>query len=210
MAEQGEQSGFRRSACVPAQAGRRLWRRWHTIMSKPHIHYEAAFEDYLRQRRVPFVMVDEARRVMFAGERIKSFDFLVYPGGGQQWIIDIKGRRFPYPSRRGAGRYWENWVLQADLDSLAEWQDVFGPEFEARFVFTYLLEGPPDRWPVAVPYSFRGESYAFLFVRLSDYVRHCRRRSPRWQTVCVPRAAFREIAWPIELAQVAADEPARA
>ena len=31
-------------------------------MTKRHIHYEAAFEDFIRSRRVPYVAVDEARR----------------------------------------------------------------------------------------------------------------------------------------------------
>ena len=68
---------------------------------KKHIHYEAAFEDFLRSRGVPYVPVQEARRAIFAGERIKSFDFIVYPGGQRHWIVDVKGRRFPYITERG-------------------------------------------------------------------------------------------------------------
>ncbi|MHC4674764.1 MAG: HYExAFE family protein, partial [Planctomycetota bacterium] len=64
-------------------------------MTRRHIHYEAAFEDYLRSRGVPYVPVDEARRAIFSGAKIKSFDFLVYPGNEHHWIVDIKGRKFP-------------------------------------------------------------------------------------------------------------------
>ena len=46
-----------------------------------HIHYEAAFEDYLRSRGWPYLPVDEHRKAIFSGARIKSFDFLVYPPG---------------------------------------------------------------------------------------------------------------------------------
>lgn len=164
------------------------------------IHYEAAFEEFLRDRAVPYVPVDEARRVILAGARIKSFDLLVYPGQPPHWIVDIKGRRFPYVNEFGAKRYWENWVVQDDLDSLAEWETVFGDGFSAHFVFAYLLEGPPDRWPPPPPYRFRNEYYAFLAVPMSRYRAHCRRRSPKWNTVSVPTEVFREMVQPVRLA----------
>ncbi|MHC4442271.1 MAG: HYExAFE family protein [Planctomycetota bacterium] len=168
-------------------------------MTRRHIHYEAAFEDYLRSRGVPYVPVDEARRAIFSGAKIKSFDFLVYPGNEHHWIVDIKGRKFPYITDKGTKRYWENWVEQDDLDSLVEWQGVFGEEFEARFVFAYLLDGPPDRWPSVRPHSYRGEYYAFLAVPLADYLQHARQRSPSWQTVTVSAKTFRQIAHPVDI-----------
>jgi len=168
-------------------------------MSHGQIPYEAAFEHYLRSRGVPYVSVGEAPRMIFAGAKIKSFDFLVYPSDDRHWIVDLKGRRFPYVSGRGAKRYWENWITQGDLDGLAEWETLFGEEFGARLVFAYLLAGPPDRWPAVRPHRFRGEDYAFLAVALADYRRYCRRRSPKWQTVAVPKEAFRQIARPMEL-----------
>lgn len=166
---------------------------------RKHIHYEAAFEDYLRSRGVPYVPVEEARRAIFAGERIKSFDFIVYPGGGPNWIVDVKGRRFPYIAEDGGKRYWENWVAQEDLDSLGEWQSVFGQDFEARLVFVYWLEGPPNRWPTPRPHAFRGDDYAFLSVRLADYREHARRRSASWETVSMSAERFRSICQPVEL-----------
>ncbi len=168
-------------------------------MTRRHIHYEAAFEDYLRSRGVPYVAVDESRRAIFAGERIKSFDFLVYPAGEQHWIVDVKGRQFPYINEKGAKRYWENWVTRDDLDGLHEWQEVFGRDFDARLVFAYLLDGPPDRWPSVRPHVYMGEEYAFLVARADDYREHCRRRSASWDTVSVSTAAFRRIARPVDL-----------
>ena len=167
-------------------------------MTRRHIHYEAAFEDYLRSRGVPYVPVDETRRTIFAGARVKSFDFLVYVPGQRHWIVDVKGRKFPYTDRKGRRRYWENWVLQADLESLGEWQRVFGDEFEALFMFAYLLEGPPDRWPPVRPHSFRGGYYAFLAVTLADYQQHGRGRSAKWKTVAVPGGVLRQIARPVD------------
>jgi hypothetical protein len=162
-----------------------------------HIHYEAAFEDYLRSRGIPYVPVDETRKAIFSGARIKSFDFLIYPPGDKPWIVDVKGRKFPYITETKAKRYWENWVTDEDLESLTEWSAVFKEEFEARFVFAYLLSGPPDRWPSVPPHGYLDDSYAFISVNLPDYAKHCRRRSGRWNTVSVPLARFREILGPI-------------
>ncbi len=64
-------------------------------MARRHIHYEAAFEDYLRSRGLPYVAVDETRKAIFAGTRVKSFDFLVYHDRGSNRLVDVKGRKFP-------------------------------------------------------------------------------------------------------------------
>lgn len=167
-------------------------------MTRRNVHYEMAFEDYLRGRGVPYVPVDETRRVIIAGAKLKSFDLLVYTGGERNWIVDIKGRQFPYIQDDGSRRYWENWVTREDIDGLREWEGVFGVGFEACFVFAYVLDGPPDRWPPTRPHAFRDEYYAFLSVRLEDYARHCRRRSESWDTVSVSARTFREIARPVD------------
>ena len=44
-------------------------------------HYEAAFEAFLRARRLPYVAVDEARRSLVADGSLKSLDFIVSPPG---------------------------------------------------------------------------------------------------------------------------------
>jgi hypothetical protein len=179
-------------------------------MARRSIHYEAAFEDYLRSRGVPYVPVDETRRVIFAGARVKSFDFLVYPPTGRHWLVDVKGRQFPYIDEQGGGkRYWENWITRADMEGMADWQSVFGEDFEARLVFAYLLQGPPDRWPPVRPHAFRREFYAFYTVTLGDYQRECRERSDRWQTVAVRAEPFRRILRPLE-GLLAARTPAAA
>jgi len=165
---------------------------------KKSVHYEAAFIDYLRSRGVPYVPVDETRRVIFAGERIKSFDLIVYPPGQPHWIVDIKGRQFPYISEDGSRRYWENWVTREDLAGLQEWEKVFGEGFEACFVFAYVLDGPPDRWPAVRPHPFRDEYYAFVVVSLARYAEHCRSRSASWDTVSMATSTFREIARPVD------------
>lgn len=175
------------------RGGLELWGR-----VKKNVHYEAAFVDYLRSRRIPYVPVDETRRVVFAGEKIKSFDLIVYASAERRWIVDVKGRQFPYIAEDGTKRYWENWVTREDLAGLSEWENVFGAGFAACFVFAYVLDGAPDRWPGGRPHSFRDECYAFLVVSLADYAEHCRPRSASWDTVSMPTRTFRRLARPVE------------
>jgi hypothetical protein len=175
------------------------------VMSRRHIHYENAFADFLRSRGVPFVPVNEQHRAIFAGNKVKSFDFLVYTPSGTHWIVDVKGRRFPYRTSGGDKHYWENWVTREDLHSLADWANAFGDNFEARFVFSYLLEGSPDRWPAVCPHPYKGRLYAFLAVKLSEYSQLCRLRSLSWDTVSMSRARFRQIVHPIRLRGLASE-----
>ncbi len=162
------------------------------------VDYEAAFATFLSSRGVPYVDANDHRAASFWGAAVKSFDFLVYPPGGPAWLVDVKGRRFPYTAGGGAPRYWENWVTLGDLEGLACWEQAFGPGYEARLVFAYLLEGAESRWPAATRFARAGHRFAFLAVRLDAYRRHCRRRSPRWQTCTVPAEVFRGIARPVE------------
>lgn len=159
-------------------------------MVQRHIHYEAAFEDYLRSLGWPYLPVDEQKKVIFAGARVKSFDFLVYPPDRKAWLVDIKGRKFPYDGQHGR-RYWENWVTRDDLDGLQQWQEVFGDGFEPILVFAYWLLGPPGREPSADVHLFRDEYYAFVPVPAIDYAVHARQRSPKWDTLTVPTRLFR-------------------
>jgi hypothetical protein len=140
--------------------------------------------------------VDETRRVIFSGARIKSFDFLVYPPSGHNLIVDVKGRKFPYDSG-GSRRYWENWVSRADLDGLAEWERAFGKGYRAVLIFTYLLGGPEQRWPEGPAHPFRGQQYAFLSVAAKQYAEHVRTRSGKWNTVSVPAEVFRKLVQPL-------------
>ena len=53
-------------------------------MADRSVHYEAAFEAFLRDRGIPYVAVDEAKKALFANAKLKSFDFVVYSKNGQQ------------------------------------------------------------------------------------------------------------------------------
>lgn len=159
-------------------------------------HYEAAFEEYLRSRGVPYVAVDEARRSLTAdGASIKSLDFIVSVGA-ITWLVDVKGRRFP--SGDDQKQYWKNWSTRDDLKSLAQWESLFGENGCALFVFAYNIVG--DRAPLAPEqlFEYRDKLYGFVGVRLSDYAAWAHPISPRWDTVAMPTADFRRLARPLD------------
>ena len=160
-------------------------------------HYEAALEAYLRVCGVPYVAVDEARRSLLGGEAsLKSLDFIVSPPGGQTWLVDVKGRRFPGGERQR--QYWKNWSTADDLRSLARWERIFGGGAEGIFVFAYAIVG--DRSPVAEEqlFHYRDRRYGFLAVRLIDYASLARVVSSRWDTVAMRVNDFRRVACPID------------
>jgi len=161
-------------------------------------HYEAAFEEYLRVRGVPYVAVDEARRSLMAdGESIKSLDFIVSSCGPAVWLVDVKGRRFPSGDDESR-QYWKNWSTRDDLTSLAQWESLFGENFRGLFVFAYHIVGDRAPLPAEQLFEHRGELYAFVAVRLADYAAGCHQISPRWDTVAMPTSQFRQLARPME------------
>ena len=48
-------------------------------MANRNVHYEAAFENYLRTKALPYVSVDEAKKATFGKISLKSFDVLKQP-----------------------------------------------------------------------------------------------------------------------------------
>ncbi len=167
------------------------------LMAQRHIHYEAAFEDYVRSRGWPYIPVDEQKKAIFSGARIKSFDFILYRPGQTAWLVDIKGRKFPCKGVQ-KGRYWENWVTVEDLQGLQEWIGVFGEGFEPVFIFTYWLAGATDLEGQASVHSFRDRHYAMVWVSALEYAEHAKTRSPKWGTVSVPSDTFKKLIRPIE------------
>jgi hypothetical protein len=161
-------------------------------MADRKVHYEAAFEGFLRERGVPYVAVDEAKRALFSEAKLKSFDFVVYSRAGRNLLADVKGRSC---RDRERGRGMENWVTEQDVEDLAQWEQVFGSGFSAVFVFAYWIE-----CPMIVEegmFEFRERWYWLMGVELGEYREKMRRRSPRWRTVCLPSAEFRALARPI-------------
>lgn len=165
-------------------------------MAKRHNHYESAFEAYLRDHCVAYVAVNEQRRSLIAHGSLKSLDFIVSPSDSVSLLIDVKGRRFP--SGQQSKQYWRNWSTWDDLESMARWQEKLGGGSCALLVFAYHVVG--SRSPVAADglFSFRDRWYAFLAVRVADYIQFARPLSARWQTVAMPTRLFREAAFTLD------------
>jgi len=165
-------------------------------MTRRSVHYEAAFEHVLRTNRVPYIAVDEARKTLLPADadldELKSFDFLVQHDD-RRLLIDVKGRRFT------SGRQLDSWVTRSDVESLVAWQRLFGPPYEAVFVFMYALrDQPPDALFESI-FACRGVWYALREVAVTDYQRAMCDRSRRWATVHVRRQAFDRISRPLDL-----------
>ena len=166
-------------------------------MANRNNHYEAAFEEYLRSREMPYVAVDEQRRSLIAGGSLKSLDFIVSPPGRMSWLVDVKGRRFPSGDEQR--QYWKNWSTRDDLRSLARWEQLFGHGFCSLLVFAYHLVADRAPLPREQLFEFRGGLYGFVAIRLADYAPHARPISESWDTVAMPTAQFRASAQPVEV-----------
>jgi hypothetical protein len=165
-------------------------------MANRNIHYEACFEDYLRTMGIPYVAVDEAKKALFAGVALKSFDFVVYSNRGPNLLVDVKGRKFPYISGKRR-RYWENWATLDDLESLARWEEIFGQGFAGLLVFCYHLQEREAADLFSVVHPFRSSFYGMVGVWRGDYGSECRTRSKVWGTASVPTKKFRKLLQPI-------------
>jgi hypothetical protein len=164
-------------------------------VAKRDNHYEAAFEAYLRERKHPYVAVDEKRRSLLGAGSLKSLDFIVSPGMGGSWLVDVKGRHFPAGKQK---QYWRNWSTRDDLQSLWRWERLFGERFAGLFVFAFMVVSDRSPVPADQLFRFREHDYGFIGIRAADYVRASRQLSAKWDTVAVPALQFRELAAPVE------------
>ncbi len=181
-------------------------------MTQRRHHYEAAFEDFLRSSRIPYVAVDEAKKALLPesasprlevhradvdrASSVKSFDFVIY-GESQNLLLEVKGRRVsPRTLAASARSRLENWVTQDDVDSLATWGSLFGQGFEPAFVFVYWCEEQPPDALFQEIFESRGRWYALRCVLLSDYRANMKVRSPRWRTVDIASSRFEQISQP--------------
>lgn len=164
-------------------------------MAQRRFHYDQAFERYLREKAIPYVAVDEAKRALerTTPHGLKSFDFVVYSETGPNLLIDVKGRKHSGRSNKAL----DNWVTESDVECMARWQEIFGSGFEAAFAFLYwCAEQPPDALFHEI-FESADRWYAILAVKLVDYRDHMKQRSPRWQTVNMPANDFNRLAQPL-------------
>ena len=163
------------------------------IMADRTVHYEAAFEAFLRERGIPYVAVDEAKKALFANAKLKSFDFVVYSKNGPNLLIDVKGRQ----CRDRTGRKgFETWTTERDVDDLRQWEQVFGEGFKALLTFIYWIDPPLAAEPGM--FEHRDRWYLLMGIDLAEYRNAMRRRSAKWETVSLPAEEFRSLARPLE------------
>jgi hypothetical protein len=159
--------------------------------------YENAFEAYLKEHGLCYVAVDETRRACLGDTPVKNLDFIVLGQTGARLLVDVKGRQFPGGPPERPRYVWESWSTQEDIDGLGNWTTLFGPNYLALFVFLYRIQ-PTVILPADTPdvWRFRDETYLLRAVPLADYRRHMKVRSPKWGTVGLPGAKFKELARP--------------
>lgn len=196
-------------------------------MTQRRHHYEQAFEHYLRERRVPYVAVNEARKALLpdsASNRLgggggkggdggvggrgarapslKSFDFVLY-GEPTNMLAEIKGRKVGGRPSDGSSlptrSRLESWVTRDDVESLLKWETLFGDGFCALFVFVYWCDAPPPGSLFQEIFEFRGRWYALRGIEVAVYASEMKTRSPRWGTVHLPTEAFERLSSPLVL-----------
>jgi len=180
-------------------------------MAQRRHHYEYAFERFLRDQRVPYISVDEAKKSLLpdrsritrpldgqSPSTLKNFDFVIYGDGGNL-LVEVKGRRLPKIRLKDgtpAKPRMESWVTLEDIEALQRWRALFGPEFEPMFVFMYWCDDvPPDGLFVETVVD-RGRWYTMRCIDLDSYTRAMRVRSPKWGTVHLSTRDFEHLSRP--------------
>src|SRR5689334_6722284 len=136
-------------------------------MADRTVHYEAAFESLLRDKGIPYVAVDEAKKALFSNAKLKSFDFVVYSKQGPNLLVDVKGRQHRDSVSKGG---FQTWATEQDVSDLLQWEQVFGEGFKAVFAFVYWIDTPLT--PEAGMFEYKDRWYWAFGVDLSEYRAH--------------------------------------
>jgi len=108
-------------------------------------------------------------------------------------IVEVKGRTF-----RGATladlHGLECWVTLDDIESLRMWRQALGAGHEAVFIFVYRVAKLDVDFDGCTVFAYGPDRYVLFCIRLDDYCRHMKRRSPKWRTVTLPADKFRQSA----------------
>jgi len=145
-------------------------------------HYERAFESWLKDNGIQYLLVDQQKRAAFSKSKIKSFDFLFYTPDSNAYITEIKGRKFTGKTFTAFGSL-PNWVTIDDVKGLENWIKIFGGRYQGLFVFAYDLENIDVDTDGRKIYEYLDGRYVFTAIRLSDYQRGATGRSKKWETV---------------------------
>ncbi len=158
-------------------------------------HYESAFESWLIENHIQYLHIDESKRAVFKNAKIKSFDFVLYLHNSKIALVEVKGRTFKGTSLEKMSGF-ECWVTTEDIEGLVYWQKIFGRNHGVFFVFAYKVEKIDVDFNGRDAFTYRQDRYLFFAVRLDDYQKFMKQRSPKWKTVTLPADKFRKIAAP--------------
>ncbi|MBN2020930.1 MAG: HYExAFE family protein [Sedimentisphaerales bacterium] len=159
-------------------------------------HYERAFENWLIENQVEYVPAAEQHKPVYEQSNLKSFDFLLCPASGKKIIAEVKGRRFKGTTFAGLSRL-ECWVTTEDVDGLAAWQKILGEDYDAMFFFAYKSQNVDVDFDGRDTFEYDNGRYLFFAVRLADYIKYMKQRSPKWKTVTLSAEKFRLCAKPV-------------
>lgn len=178
------------------------------MKSRRRNHYDNAFRTQLELKGTGYAAIDESRRAKLHDARLKSMDYVVQSHG---WtlLIDVKGRR---GNDRQLDHSAENWTEREEIESMLRWQQVFGARTLSVLVFVYhragfecdlettnrvMTDAPLPSAETCRLESELEDHYRFFAITVGAYSRAMRLRSPRWDTVSIPRQRFRELRQPL-------------
>ena len=153
-------------------------------------HYEQAFQSWMIDYDIKFSPLDQHKRTAFKNSSIKSFDFLVYPHRKKPAIVEVKGRKFTGRSLKNLTSL-QSWVTTEDVRGLSIWQSVFGFDYDFFFLFAYFFQNIDVDNDGRDTYEFNSNQYLFLLIKLDDYCKFMKTRSPKWKTIDLPAEKFR-------------------
>jgi len=153
-------------------------------------HYEKAFESWLKDNGIQYLLVDQQKRTAFSKSKIKSFDFLFYSPDRRAYLAEIKGRNFSGKTFTSFGTL-PNWVTVDDVKGLENWAKIFGSRYQGLFVFVYNLENIDVDTDGREIYECRDKRYVFMAIALNDYQKGQTLRSEKWETVHLPAEFYK-------------------
>ncbi len=158
--------------------------------------YERAVEEYLREHGLAYLGITQSRRSLAGGRSVKNFDFLVRAHTGQHYLVEVKGRQFPYVNG-GRRVFWENWLHEDDIEGLRRWRGYFGFGFTALICYAYCITDPEYLDTFASQVDWQRKTFGFVALTLETFMEVGKQRSLRWQALHVPSAVFRQVVAPL-------------
>ena len=79
----------------------------------PNLPLRQLVELWLKREGIPYVNVDEAKKALFAGAKLRSFHFVAYRPQGPNWLI------------------WTGTITPETRPDMLQWEQIFGDGFKA-------------------------------------------------------------------------------